>query len=239
MHNTEIKVYNIAGTKIDREETRGWLDDIGANEYEIPDEETGSDAEVLVSVAAKRCYKSFQPLLNPNVTKVRTDLKEYLDNILKVGHGSVIEHVYETFAIENVSRVFTGEMNRHRAGWAISEGSMRYIRFTDIPFWMPASILDDPEDPDDIRDKKTVTRMIFKRAFNEMEDNYTQLVELWDMDNLPSFKTKKQLTSCFRRIIGMGVSTGGVWTGNLRGLRHVLTMRCHESAEEEIAIVAH
>ena len=41
-----------------------------------------------------------------------------------------------------------------------------------------------------------------------------------------------------RRIIGMGVSTGGVWTGNLRALRHIFTMRCSESAEEEILLVA-
>jgi thymidylate synthase ThyX len=35
----------------------------------------------------------------------------------------------------------------------------------------------------------------------------------------------------------MGVATGGVWTGNLRALRHILTVRCAVEAEEEIAEV--
>ena len=70
-------------------------------------------------MAAKRCYMSFEAGLNPNVTRVRKDLTEYLDNVLKSGHGSVLEHATYTFAIENVSRVFTGELNRHRAGVGI------------------------------------------------------------------------------------------------------------------------
>ena len=37
-----------------------------------------------------------------------------------------------------------------------------------------------------------------------------------------------------RRVISMGVATGGVWSGNIRALRHVLTMRCSAAAEEEI-----
>ena len=40
-----------------------------------------------------------------------------------------------------------------------------------------------------------------------------------------------------RRIIGMGVATGGVWTGNLRAVRHVLSVRVDAAAEEEIAYV--
>jgi thymidylate synthase (FAD) len=35
----------------------------------------------------------------------------------------------------------------------------------------------------------------------------------------------------------MGVATGGVWTGNLRALRHVLAVRVDAAAEEEIAYV--
>lgn len=99
-----------------------------------------TDAGAVCGLCAKRCYMSFEPGLNPNVTRVRKVWFEYLANILKSGHGSVIEHATWTFAIEGVSRVFTGELNRHRAGVAISEGSMRYIRFDDIGFWMPISL---------------------------------------------------------------------------------------------------
>jgi thymidylate synthase (FAD) len=161
----------------------------------------------------------------------------FIENILKARHGSVLEHVTYTFAIENVSRVFTAEMNRHRAGWAISEGSMRYIRFSDIPFWLPFSIQDDGDDPADIKEAKSRTREVFERAFQQMEDNYRELEDIWSLDSLKSFKEKKKLTSMMRRIIGMGVATGGVWTGNIRAIRHVLSVRIDPAAEEEIAYV--
>lgn len=35
----------------------------------------------------------------------------------------------------------------------------------------------------------------------------------------------------------MGIATGGMWTGNLRAIRHILTMRTTAAAEEEIAFV--
>ena len=99
-----------------------------------------TDAGAVCGICAKRCYMSFEPGLNPNISKVRKDWFDYLSNILESRHGSVTEHATWTFAIEGVSRVFTGEMNRHRAGVAISEGSMRYIRFDDIGMWMPKSL---------------------------------------------------------------------------------------------------
>jgi thymidylate synthase (FAD) len=192
---------------------------------------------------------------------------------LASGHGSVVEHASWTFAIEGVSRVFTGELNRHRAGVAISEGSMRYIRFDDIGFWMPKSLEEGnrtlmpkctrcrgkKEWPDlnltttikcpkcggtggnisdeDFEELKAATRQRFKVAFLNMEDDYKFLCKLWDIENLKAFSVKKKLTSMFRRLIGMGVATGGTWTFNTRALRHVVALRTSPHAEEEIAHV--
>jgi len=152
--------------------------------------------------------------------------------------NSVIEHVNYTFAIENVSRIFTAEFNRHRAGLAVSEGSMRYIRFDELSYWIPDSIRDSDDDSPELREAKIETRKVFNKAFGQMEDNYGKLLEIWDYESLKQFKEKKKLTSLFRRLIGMGVATGGVWTGNLRALRHIFTMRCDPAAEEEICYVA-
>lgn len=233
----EIDVFLIGKTAVDREEVRRWLNYLEANGYEIPEQEAVTDPALLIALAAKRCYKSFEPGLNPNVTKVRTDLVEYIDNILASGHGSVFEHAVYNFAIEGVSRVFTGEMNRHRAGWAISEGSMRYIRFDkDIPYWVPNSIRENPDDNADLAERKRATREIFDRAFGATEEFYKELLDVWDMEEgSHNFHYKKRVTSCLRRIVGMGVATGGVWSGNMRALRHVITMRADQpSAEEEI-----
>lgn len=267
-----IEVFTIGRTQVDREEVQRWMDFIGADEFDIPNEEAISNPGLLIALAAKRCYMSFQPSLNPNLTRVRKDYVDYLDNILKVGHGSVLEHAVYNFAIENVSRVFTAEMNRHRAGWAISEGSLRFIRFGEnIPYWCPDSIagddvagdldyldlfhqadeevhpsftakvirnfLDEVVEPaDHLAVKKQLSRFAFREAFAHQEHVYRFLQAIWTDELAPDskFAGKKQVTSMMRRIVGLGVATGGVWSGNIRALRHVFTMRASEHAEEEM-----
>ena len=284
MHTVDIKIFCIAQTRMNGNETRKWLDHLGAKETPVPRVgDSGhsscvevSDAGAVCGLCAKRCYMSFEPGLNPNVTRVRKVWHDYLENILKSGHGSVTEHTSWTFAIEGVSRVFTGEMNRHRAGVAISEGSMRYIRFDDIGFWMPTSLDKgnmtlmptkkcsvckgkgkiEAEQPipnccdwclgtkrknllsnDDFEGRKANTRQFFESGFREMEHNYKEMCAIWGIAELSDFDTKKKLTSMFRRLIGMGVATGGTWTMNTRALRHILALRTSPHAEEEIALV--
>lgn len=270
--NVPIELFFIGRTQVDRKEVERWLSFLGVEGFTIPDDEAVSNPALLIALAAKRCYKSFEVGLNPNVTRIRKDWGEYLDNVLASGHGSVLEHSVYNIAIENVSRVFTGEMNRHRAGWAISEGSMRFIRFSeDVPYWEPESIRgpdvlnEDTErmtkthgytfellrwaqgeikvitrygldQLDSIDKKKHATRLLFQRAFTGQKELYKVLEAVWKDELSPEskFKDKKAITSMMRRVIGMGVATGGVWSGNIRALRHVLTMRCDPAAEEEI-----
>lgn len=252
-----IEIFCIAQTVVDRAEVQRWLDYVGvADPLAImanADTVGVSNPALLIALAGKRCYKSFEPGLNPNVTKIRADYAEYFDNILKSGHGSVLEHSVYNFAIENVSRVFTAEMNRHRAGWAISEGSLRFIRFGEnIPYWEPDSIqgpdlmdgveMDDylhgysPAEDLDIDEKKQLTREVMRRAFQDQQNAYRFLEKLWADELAPTskFAGKKQITSMMRRIVGLGVATGGVWSGNIRALRHVITMRAAPEAEEEM-----
>src|SRR6185437_4894933 len=91
----------------------------------------------LVEIAGRMCYRSWQPGLNPNVTQVRMDQRSYLENIVKMRHGSVLEHVSWTFILQDVSRIVTHELARHRVGVAISQESLRYVRLDEIPFWLP------------------------------------------------------------------------------------------------------
>lgn len=237
MHNVSPAVYLIAKTNVLEEGARAWLDGLGAQEYKLEQDRT--NGEQLVMLAGKRCYKAFVVKLNPNVTKVRDDATKYIDNILESGHGSVLEHMVFTFAIENISRVFTGEMNRHR-GTAISEGSMRYIRYEDIPFWIPTSLQPAEDDTPELARKKELSRKIMQNVFSMVEANYKELVEIWkdELSDGSKFKYKKQITSMMRRIIPMGIATGGVWSGNLRALRHIFNLRCSAAAEEEILLVA-
>lgn len=244
MHNVEIRVKLIAKSSPIDGNVLSWLNEIGAyhfgheNYYDSVEGKI-TPGEELVRLAGKRCYMSYEVGLNPNISRVRDDMTEFIDNILKVGHGSVLEHAHYTFSIEGVSRVFTGEMNRHRH-FNVSEGSMRYIRFDDIPFWIPTSLRPVEEDSQELIVKKSDSIAIFCDLFTKAEEAYKQLIEIWKDELTPEskFKNKKAITSMMRRIIPMGVATGGIWTGNLRGLRHLFEMRCSEHAEEEILLVA-
>lgn len=235
----DIEVFKIASTTVDPLQVRIWLNRLGADNFsEIPDDHECTDAAFAVALAAKRCYMAFEAGLNPNITRVRSDMTEYFDNILRQRHGSVLEHATYTFAIEGVSRVFTAEMNRHRAGWAISEGSMRFIRYDEIPYWLPTCLRPDPRDDADLAGRKICGRSLFERAFRQMEINVAEWNQIWDMDaGDKNFAYKKRITSAGRRLIGMGVASGGIWTGNLRALRHVIAMRTEPAAEEEILLV--
>jgi len=283
-----IEVFMIGQTVVNKDEVARWMKHIGAEEFVLPPDEAVTNPALLIALAGKRCYQSFTKSLNPNITRIRQDYVAYFDNILKSGHGSVLEHSVYNFAIEGVSRVFTAEMNRHRAGWAISEGSLRFIRFGEnIPYWVPDSISGEdvipPEmgkagedrkdwityklyvDPDNsyaeptkekrisnikaIADKlgltttkeilelkRNLSRMVFENAFNGQEKQYRILEAIWADELSPDskFAGKKQVTSMMRRIVGLGVATGGVWSGNIRALRHVFAMRASAHAEEEM-----
>lgn len=186
-----------------------------------------SDGEALVEFGGRLCYRSWTEGLNANVTKVRTDSHDYLYNILKSKHGSVIEHANYSFVFHNVSRVFTHELVRHRAGAAYSQESMRFVRLDDIPFWFPEWAR---------RDRELMERSV--QLLHHMEGHQQWMAEHFglDDDGVP-FSEKKAKTSFMRRFAPDGVATGVLCTMNIRSLRHVIYMRTAISAEEEIRIV--
>jgi len=246
MHEQQIKVFPIAETSCNYTAIFEWLRYLGVKSPEqvvSPYLQSGhADPSVLVALCGKRCYMSFEADgSNPNVTKIREKPEEYITNVLKSGHGSLLEHVTFSYAIEGITRVGTGELNRHRAGVAISEGSMRYIRFDDIGFWMPDSVQPTPMESaacggvgNEVGTRKILTQRKLREAFAGAERIYLDLCNIWKIGEMKDFSAKKKLTSMFRRVIGMGVSTGGVWTFNARALRHVMALRTTEHAEEEI-----
>lgn len=219
----EPQVRLIASTEIETAGLRDYLDDIGANEYQIDEELSGIDN--LTMISGKICYKSFQAGLNPNIKRVRDDPAAYIQNIHAVGHGSVCEHGSVTFVFYDVSRVFTHELVRHRVGVAMSQESLRYVRLTDLSMWLPTCI---KENPDAVR--------IFNETVKYLEEQQMKLAVIYDIDNLP-MNRKKELTSSFRRIAPIGLGTAIVWTMNMRAARHLIQMRTSRHAEEEIRIV--
>jgi thymidylate synthase (FAD) len=197
----------------------GWYDRVLAGEL--------SDGEALVEFGGRLCYRSWVPGANVNVSKVRESSEEYLGNILKSGHGSVLEHANYSFIFDDVSRVFTHEQVRHRAGVAISQESMRFVRLTDIPFWFPEWALED-------RAFMANARIMLE----QLENFQLYMAKHFKLDDegVP-FSEKKHKTSFMRRFAPDGVATGMLCTINVRALRHIVYMRTALGAEEEIRLV--
>lgn len=179
-----------------------------------------------IEFAARMCYLSFAPNVNKNVTRIREDSKEYMLNILKSGHGSVLEHTSMTFTFVDVSRIFTHELVRHRAGTAFSQTSMRYVRLEEIGMVLP---------PIHHHKEKEIHNEIISTV-TKIEESIKKINELFDLDTC-SFEEKKRFTSFIRRIAPEGIATNIVMTANLRALRHMIALRTSPAAESEIRYV--
>jgi thymidylate synthase (FAD) len=199
-----------------------WWDRVGAK---IALEEVPA-AEGLIEFMGRLCYKSWEPGLNANVTKIREDRCDYILNLLRSAHGSVLSHAWFNFVIHNGSRVFTAEMNRHGVGTAISEQSLRYVRLDDIPMWLPHGTL------------KEESIEVMRSTVGMIEEAVIAIYALEGIDNAADFQTKKTITSAVRRIAPLGMATEEGWSANVRALRHVIEMRTAAGAEEEIRIIA-
>jgi thymidylate synthase (FAD) len=228
VHETTPTIFLLARPSVEIEGLRGYLHDVGGESWleRRLDEADGppNPGELLVEFGGRACYRSWEPGLNPNVTRIRTDQREYFENLLRSGHGSVLEHANYTFAFRNVSRVFTHELVRHRAGSAFSQESLRYVRLTDIGFRVPPAL-------EPVRDQV----LSIVEQLEEFQRTAADALGI-DADGVP-FHVKKEATSALRRLAPIGLSTDIIWTANLRTLRHVIEMRTAEGAEEELRIV--
>jgi thymidylate synthase (FAD) len=227
VHETAPTVHLIARPQLDLDGMRAYLADVGGEswlERRLGEEEPASAGEMLVEFGGRACYRSWEPGLNPNVTRVRTDRDEYFANILRSAHGSVLEHANYSFALRDVSRVFTHELVRHRAGSAFSQESLRYVRLTEIGFRVPPAL-------EPVRDQ-VISIVEQLEQFQVSAANELGI----DEEGVP-FHVKKEVTSALRRLAPIGLSTDIVWTANARTLRHVIEMRTAEGAEEELRTV--
>ena len=130
---TEPKVYVVGRQNLDRAGLDQFLADYGMS-WET-DTEIGG--EQLVEAGGRLCYVSYG--------KGRKTNAEYVDNIIASKHGSVLEHAVWNFIISGVSRSFTHELVRHRAGWAYSQLSQRYVDESEANYVEPQIIAGDPE----------------------------------------------------------------------------------------------
>lgn len=240
MHIVEPKVYYIAEPKIDYDVLNEYLLDIGSTIGEDSNSwlsnrrygyEESNDPETLIEIMGRLCYKSWEPDLNPNVTRIREDQGEYLRNVIESRHGSVLSHTNVTFIFSGVSRVFTHELLRHMIGIRLNESgdaggenisqeSLRFVRVNDLRFAMPG-MFDDQD------------RLMIGNAIDHVERTAFILFDKYNTKGA-TFHQKKQVTDAIRYLFPQGMTTELGWTCNVRALRHVIESRTAKGAGAEI-----
>jgi len=183
----------------------------------------GTDGERLAEFAGRLCYMS---QANP----AKRPTREYLDNIKKQGHGSVLEHANYSLLLEGVSRSLTHELVRHRAGFAYSQLSQRYVDESKAAFVVPPAILGEEK-----------LEAAWKKQVEEAQASYIALVEQlmerysWVADRV---HRRKMAREAARAVLPNATETKIVVTGNARAWRTMLELRCGEGAEMEIRRMA-
>lgn len=221
MEFVEPKVFLIGETSLVPGGLEAYLAHIGTKWNVPPD--ANSAGEIIPEVMGRICYRSWEPGMNPNVTKVREGNEQYLNNIKAQKHGSVLEHVNFSFIFADVSRVFTHELITHRVGTAKSQESLRYVRLDKLSAYFPMVFEGD----------MASTRM-FEQTLEDLEVTQKFLGLYFKLDEEKDFGRKKRITSAMRRLAPEGVATTIGWTVNGRALYNIIQRRTSPHAEEEI-----
>ncbi len=185
----------------------------------------GTDADRLVEMATRMCYLSFE--------KGRSS-EDFFANIIASGHGSTIEHANWTVIIAGVSRSFTHEMVRHRAGFAYSQLSQRYVDESETSFVMPPLM----------QKQDAFAKAFWIRAIEQALETYTTLVK-WNTTVLEQEgmhdkrEIRKRAREAARSVLPNATETFITVTGNARAWRHFFSMRTARFADAEMRNVAY
>jgi thymidylate synthase (FAD) len=178
-----------------------------------------SDGEKLAEFAGRLCYMSQR---NPANRQTR----EYLENIKRQGHGSVLEHANYSVLAEGVSRSLTHELVRHRAGWGFSQQSQRYVDESAAQFVIPPAILEDEALEKEWKEQVLAAQKSYIHLVEQLMERYS-----WVADKV---HRRKMAREAARGVLPNSTETKIVMTGNARAWRTMLELRSSEGAELEI-----
>ena len=178
-----------------------------------------TDGERLAEFAGRLCYMS-----QHNPAKRAT--RDYLENIKKQGHGSVLEHATYSLLLEGVSRSLTHELVRHRAGFAYSQLSQRYVDESHAVFVVPPAIVGDEALEGVWRAQMDMAQATYVALVEQLMERYA-----WVPDRI---HRRKMAREAARGVLPNSTETKIVVTANARAWRTMLELRCGEGAELEI-----
>jgi len=175
----------------------------------------------LVVAAALLCYQKGGPeqaYRRAGDEKLRGRL---FGELVRQGHGSVLEHPSFTFGIEGISRACSHQLVRHRIS-AYNQQSQRYVDVGDPEYFVKPESLEG----DGGR---------FEQVIGETVGYYRDIVEQFKGEG----KTAEQAQEDARYILPNATMTNLIWTTNLRNLLHVCHVRMCSRAQWEIRRLVH
>lgn len=174
----------------------------------------------------RRMYYSFRTCYDPNVgTLLRGEkdspsfetMVKFIQERIKEGHLSPVEHVTRSFLIENVSRALTHQLVRHRLA-SYTQASQRYIGTSgDVMFLVPNTV-NNHENPD--------VRKSYIECLQKTIDTYKFLQE----QGVPNEDA--------RFLLPNATPSNIVVTKNLRSWLHFFSERSCNRAQWEIRAMA-
>jgi thymidylate synthase (FAD) len=214
------RVYLLGRQIIDDQQLQQFLAD---HQVEPWTTDTDLAGQKLCEVAGRVCYMSFaRPRPGGN--------REYLTRLVEVGHGSVLEHAVWNFVVAGVSRSFTHELVRHRAGFGYSQLSQRYVDESAAEFVEPACIAEHP-----------AAHKLWVEAVGRAQEAYCQLAEILATrfaEHPDQTMRRKLARQAARSVLPNATETKIFVTANARALRHFVELRGSEHADPEIRKVA-
>jgi thymidylate synthase (FAD) len=182
-----------------------------------------TDGERLAEFAGRLCYMSQH---NP----AKRETGEYLENIKKQGHGSVLEHANYSLLLEGVSRSLTHELVRHRAGFSFSQLSQRYVDESEANFVMPPAVVGDESLEAAWHTQVEQAQAAYVGMVDQLMQRYG-----WVADKV---HRRKMAREAARSVLPNATETKIVVTANARAWRTMLELRSSEAAELEIRRLA-
>jgi len=189
--------------------------------------EEASTPENIVEVAGRLCYMSF------GSRQFRKCNKDYIDNLIKQGHESVLEHVSWSFILTGVSRAFTHQLVRHRVGFSFSQLSQQYHDENDATFVMPNIIA---RFENLVKSWRRSVRQS-KRAYQELL-GFLQSDAFHRLTPLEKREFHRAVRTAARSVLPNATETKIFFTANARAIRHFLAIRGGIPGDEEMRTVS-
>ena len=164
------------------------------------------NSEQLIERIGRECYNSKDKICEGSH-------EQFIKNLIKRGHTSVLEHANATFYFAEVSRAFSHQLVRQRIA-SPTQKSQRYCREHQFDYTIPESI-----------SKNLSSKVKYNQLMMRIQETYDSLVK----EGVPPQDA--------RFVLPNACHTSLFFTANFREWRHIIELRCEKSAQWEIRYV--